>query len=176
VVRASASSEAIATKIAGKKEKAYSVLDGPFEIARLPRLGWGLGASERYYAFSRELDRIAGTDKRRGDVGKRGCENAIRMATSVAIGRGSIAVDLQDIEWAISIAKRSIDGAVNGVEKFVEEYFGFPKFCQRVLEFIAAKPDRWCPKRELYQKFRKHSRGKWDLSNALEQLQFGGKW
>lgn len=72
-----------------------SVLDQPIvggkskPPERLAPMPWGAGASEVYYGFSRKLDALAETDPKRFELGKRGCENAVRLATDIAVGRGS---------------------------------------------------------------------------------------
>ena len=50
------------------------------------------------------------------------------------MSRGSRTVDREDIEWAVRVAERSLEAAVGCVQKYMREYFEFPKFCDRVLE------------------------------------------
>ena len=86
---------------------------------------WGAGAAEAYFAFSRRLDKLIETDPRRDELSRRGAENAVRLATIVAVGRGANSVDRADIEWAIKLAERSIEAAAGGIERYMREYLDF---------------------------------------------------
>jgi hypothetical protein len=99
---------------------------------------WGTRAAETYFAFSRRLDKLIDTDPRRDELSRRGAENAVRLATIVAVGRGSSTVDREDIEWAIKLAERSIEAAAGGIERYMRQYLDFPKFCERLLAKITA--------------------------------------
>ena len=105
---------------------------------KLPPMPWGTRAAETYFAFSRRLDKLIDTDPRRDELSRRGAENAVRLATIVAVGRGSSTVDREDIEWAIKLAERSIEAAAGGIERYMREYLDFPKFCERLLAKITA--------------------------------------
>jgi hypothetical protein len=78
-------------------------------------------------------------------------------------------VDREDIEWGISVAERSLDAAVGGVEKYMRQYFEFPKFCDAVLAKIT-EAGGWMSKRDLGRVFRRHSRHGFELARALAQL------
>jgi Protein of unknown function (DUF3987) len=154
------------------KQKAHGFdLDAPSGKATLQRLDmmpWDAGAEDEYYQFSRRLDALTKTNPRRDQIAKRGAENAVRLATNMASGRGSSTVDLEDIAWAIKFAERSIDAACGGYEKYMQEYLAFPKFCARVLAEITAHG--WCSKRNLHRTFRKNERQGFELENAIGKL------
>src|SRR5262249_59371519 len=101
-------------------------IDGrPGQLLDIP---WGHGASERYFEFSREMDKNEG---KRDVLGMRVCENASRFATNVAVGRGSPTVEVEDISHAIEFCKRSFEAMVGGIASYMREYYDFPKFCEQ---------------------------------------------
>jgi hypothetical protein len=69
------------------------------------------------------------TNQQRYELSMRGPENAVRLATILACGQGSSAVSRRDIEWGVKLADLSFEAAIGGVEKFMQEYLEFPKFC-----------------------------------------------
>jgi hypothetical protein len=93
-------------------------------------------------------------DKREGRehiLSMRACENAARWATDIAVGRGSPTVDLEDISHCIKISTLSFNAMVGGVDQYMQEYFEFPKFCDKVLE--AFRRDKFISKRDLNRDF-----------------------
>jgi hypothetical protein len=72
---------------------------------------WSTGAEEVYFAFSKKMDDFESSDRKRYELGMRACENAVRWATIVAVGRGSPTVDKEDIAWAIAWTERSVEAA-----------------------------------------------------------------
>jgi hypothetical protein len=141
---------------------------------RLPPMPWGPGAEEAYFAYSKKVDQFAEVDKQRFSLSQRGCENAARLATNVAQGRGSPTVDREDIEWAIKFAERSIKAGIGGVDEFMEEYYAFPKFCTKVIEKLRACGG-WRSKRDLKRDFRNNMKTRFDLGNVIEQLKEEGR-
>jgi hypothetical protein len=97
------------------------------------------------------------------------------VATNVAVGCGSSTVDLEDIEWAIKFSDRSVDAAVGGREKYMHEYFAFPKYCEEVLTKIGSDSRRFRTEAELRNDFRNNSKTGYDLDNVLRQLQREGR-
>jgi hypothetical protein len=136
----------------------------------LDRIDWGPGAKEVYLGFSREMDELEGKDAQRYQLSMRACENAARLATNVAVGRGSRTVDCEDITWAIDLASQSVDAACGGVDKYMREHFEFPKFCDKVLEWLAMQPERFASTRDIERKFGRHARYPFEVSNVLGQL------
>ena len=99
---------------------------------------WGEGAAEVYYAFSTKMDAFENSDRQRYELGMRACENAVRWATNIAVGRFSPTVDREDISWAVKLSERSFNAAVGGVDRYMQEYLEFPKFCARILDALHA--------------------------------------
>jgi hypothetical protein len=151
-----------------KEDPLNLLVDGPIQVEP-QRIEWGPGAADAYLQFSRKMDDLQELDPRRYELGMRACENAARLATIVAIGRASPTVDKEDIDWAIALASQSVDAACGGVAKYMRENFEFPKFCDKVLEFIASEGG-WAAKREIERKFRTNARNGFEIKNALEQL------
>jgi hypothetical protein len=146
-----------------------SPADGP-PRPKLERVEWGAGAEEVYLTFSRDIDTLEDGDRQRYELSMRACENAVRLATNVAVGRGSPTVDCEDIVWAIATAQQSLDAAYGGVAQYMRQHFEFPKFCDRVLEWLAAQPTGFASRREIERKFRGNARNSFDIGNVLDQL------
>jgi hypothetical protein len=136
---------------------------------KLPPMPWGPGAGETYFAFSRRLDELLETDPRRDELSRRGTENAVRIATNIARGRWSPTVDREDIELAIALAERSIEAAAGGIERYMREYFDFPKRCERILEKILAH-DGFRSEPALRRDFRNNLKAIADFDSAIHQL------
>ena len=141
---------------------------GPVRLIR-ERIDWGPGAKEIYLAFSRQMDALQDTDAQRYQLSMRACENAVRLATNVAVGRGSGTVDREDITWAIAVASQSLDAACGRFDKYMRQYFEFPKFCDEVLRWMSAQ-DGKVSRRDLERKFRGHSRRGFELAQVVDQL------
>jgi hypothetical protein len=134
------------------------------------QIGWaGDGAKEVYYALSKEMDRLEEGDPKHGELAKRVGENAIRLATVMAVGRGSGVVNRQDMEWAKALAKGSFDGAVGGFDKWVHEYYELPRFCEEVLAKLAMCGG-WRSRRDLERDFRSNKRFGHELDKVFQQL------
>ena len=138
--------------------------DGRYE---LHDVAWGPGAGERYLEFSREMDKYE-SDRQRFELSMRACENAVRWATIVAVGRGSPTVDLEDISHAIAISKLSFEAAVGGVQQYMREYLEFPKYCDRVLE--ALRTEGFISDYQIYRRFGGNQRHGFELDRVLAQL------
>jgi hypothetical protein len=152
-----------------------AILDAPGDGSvppkpTLDRIEWGPGAQEVYLGFSREMDALEGKDAQRYRLSMRACENAARLATNLAVGRGSRTVDCEDITWAIGLASQSVEAACGGVDKYMSEYFEFPKFCDRVLEWLKSQPNRFAPPHLIARKFGRNQRNAFEIDNVLRQL------
>jgi len=108
-------------------------LPPPYEV------GWADdGAQDVYLALSARMDECearGGADK---DLCQRVCENSLRIATIIAVGRGARAVSKRDIEFAIDLAEKSFDAVVGGAQRYMYERFEFPRMCEAVLAKISA--------------------------------------
>jgi hypothetical protein len=143
--------------------------DGPVFPTR-ERVGWGAGAEAVYLAFSRETDALEDANTQRYQLSMRACENAVRLATITAVGRGSQTVDVEDIEWAIALARRSVDAACGGVAQYMRQYFEFPKLRDRVFEWIGSQPNGFGAKYKIERAFRGNVRNGFELGHVLAQL------
>jgi hypothetical protein len=146
-----------------------SVFDQTFEgrPGDLYRVPWGPGAKECYLDFSREMDKFAG-EGREQVLSMRACENAARFATDIAVGRFSPTVDLEDISHCIKISKLSFEAMVGGIDRYMQEYFDFPKFCDQVA--AAFKLRRFISKRDLNREFFRRMRMGFELDRVVAQL------
>ena len=147
-----------------------TILDRP--LAGQPkrkRIGWNTTADEVYFAFSKKMDDFEHRDRKRYELGMRACENAVRLATIVAAGRGSPTIDREDILWAIAVSERSFEATCGGVERYMREYFEFPKFCDTVGEAI--RLSGWISERDLYRRFGRNMRWGNELVRALAHLE-----
>src|SRR5262249_3077957 len=147
----------------------------PVEKAQRLMIRWANAEAENaYFKFSQEIDGLQEVDKRKFELGMRATENAARCSTIVAGGCFSPTVDLGDIEWALRWSRVSFEAAVGGVQKYMRDYFDFPKFCERVFEFIRAQPDGFASNRELGRMFRRNMKHGHELDKVLEQLRREG--
>jgi hypothetical protein len=139
------------------------------------RLHWGSDAAkDAYFVFSKEIDQWEDKDKRKFELGMRAAENAVRCATNVAAGCFSSTVDVEDIEWALRWSRVSLDAADGGVKKYMRDYFEFPKFCDRVLEWIGSQKGGFASDRDLGRAFRRNMKFGSELDKATSQLQKEG--
>jgi hypothetical protein len=118
-------------------------------------VGWDDGAKNAYYAFSAKLDALEGT--KNYELSLRVCENAVRLATIVAVGRRLKVVERQDMAWALALFEHSWKAAIGGREKYVREYLEFPRFCAEVLKRLE-EAGGWMSKRDLERAFRSNKR------------------
>lgn len=162
-----------------QKTNGEAILDSG-KLLPLKTVAWGEGAEEIYLAFSRKMDEFETSDRQKYELGMRVCENSVRLATNMAVGRGSATVDREDITWAIAWAERSFNAAVGGVRKYMRQYFEFPQFCDRVFEFIrtshetVSRAGATLPFRSTYilkREFRGSQKlGGFQLDNVIDQL------
>jgi hypothetical protein len=143
---------------------------GPPAKPPLISIGWGEGAAEVYKAFSREIDALGDGDQHRNELSQRACENAVRIATIVAVGRGSPFVDCEDIEHGIVLGRQSLEAACGGIEKYMRKYCEFPEFCDRALAWMKAQPDRFAAEWEIQRKFGRSARNAYEIDQVIGQL------
>jgi hypothetical protein len=127
------------------------------EVALL-QIGWGSPAAKQlYYDHSRKMDKEeASGDRRRHELSMRVCENAVRLATNVAVGRGSPVVELDDMRWGLALAQQAYEAMVGGIRKYMIEYLQFPKFCMTLTG--AYKSRGFISKTDLHRDFFRHER------------------
>ena len=143
------------------------------------RVEWSAGAEDVYIAFSKKMDDFEGSDRKRYELGMRACENATRWATNVAVGRGSPTVDKEDIAWAIAWTELSIEAACGGFERYMREYFEFPKMCDIVGEAICFATTHNASKQmsthDIYHRFGRNQRWGNELDKVIAHLLKAGR-
>jgi hypothetical protein len=150
-------------KLTGKSKKPKT------RPTKVVQLGWGLGAEAVYDAVVEEMIALAQTDPKHEKLGMRVAENAVRLATVVAIGRGAMTIDRRDIEWAVALVKLSFKAACEGVDRYVRDYFDLQRFCDEVLAKIAEHGGARSI-RDLKRDFRGNQRVGKELQTAIDQL------
>lgn len=147
-----------------------TILDRPISGKLVKcHIGWGDDeAQQLYLKFSGEMDFNEDGERRRYELGMRAAENASRLATIVAVGRGVRAVFKEDIGWGIALARESFKAADGGAERYMHEYFEFPKQCNRVAE--AFRKAKFLPEPKVYREFGRNQRWGNELPRVLNQL------
>jgi hypothetical protein len=137
-------------------------------------VGWGDDeAPKLYLAFSRKMDFNEHGDRRRFELGMRATEYAVRLATIVAVGRGVGAVYRDDIAWGIALAEQSFEAANGGAERYMHEYFEFPKQCERCAE--AFRKAEFISESKFYREFGRNQRWGNELDRVITQLKREGR-
>ena len=86
------------------------------------RIGWGPGAEECWSDFENEEIRALPSIEDR-ELWIRAPEIALRLATIVAVFRGSATVEVADLEWSIELIRQSTKQLSRGLQKhMLEEY------------------------------------------------------
>jgi hypothetical protein len=154
-----------------------TLIEGLKRLPRLPSvldvgtrnpIWFGAGADEVYLAFSKKMDDFENRDQMRYELGMRVCENAVRLATNVAVGRGSPTVDKEDIAWAIALSERSFDASCGGFNRYMQVYFEFPKFCDVVADAYCT--EGWIAIRDIHRRFGRRQRFGTEVDRVLAQL------
>ncbi len=153
--------------------------DGP--VKPQYKLGWGPGAFELYQQFTRSIR--SETDDRVLELRIRASEMAVRLATIRACGRLAETVDVDDIEWAIALARASADMLCAGVAEHVMPE-GLDGLCEKIMEVVLRK-NGVCSERDIFRSVRRRIKRAKDLDDALgylvkeERIRLeypGGKW
>jgi hypothetical protein len=133
------------------------------------------GAAEVYLEFSKRMDAVQeeGNDNRR-DLSQRVCENSIRIANNIAIGRGACAVWKPDIQFGIQLMEQSFEAVTGGVERYMFERFEFPRMCEAVFNKIRSVGGKM-KDRDLYRAFRNHQAWGNELYRACRYLETEGR-
>lgn len=135
---------------------------------------WGEGAEDAYGAFIDEMDALEDGERQRHELSMRAGENAVRIATVVAVARGAPTVDREDIAWAIAVARESLEAAVGGVAKYMRDHVELPQLCEKVLEWITAEGG-FVSNRDLARWFRPYIRRGFELAAVISMLKAEGR-
>jgi hypothetical protein len=130
-------------------------------------IGWGPGAQARFNELDQETRNANKTDPLRDQLFMRVPENAIRLATIVAVGRGSRTVDVPDIEWAHALALESADSMHAGFVKYSTDPLAFAALVQQGKDLLRAAPNRCMTERDFKRKIERHLKSKRDLDDLL---------
>jgi hypothetical protein len=145
------------------------------------KLSWGPGAFELYQQFNKSIR--SEPDDRVLELRIRAPEIGVRLATIRACGRLSETVDVDDIEWAIELARASADRLCAGVAEHVMPE-GLDGLCEKIMEVVLRK-NGVCSERDIFRSVRRRIKRANDLDAALgylvkeERIKLeypGGKW
>jgi hypothetical protein len=110
----------------------------PVPIKSFRRIGWGDGAKDRWFAFDKHCRNLPSADERALWV--RAPENSIRIATVVAVFRGSLEVDVEDLEWAIALATASMSHLCRGLDRHMQEELTRADLTERIRDQFREAP------------------------------------
>ena len=137
-------------------------------------LGWGPGAKEIWTGLASTLR--AERDELKQNIFARVAEMTVRLASIVAFGRGSLVVEVPDMEWARALAMRSAQDLHEGVLKHMEDPKTHNAMCEEILRMLRTSderlPDgsRFLSLRDINRKCRKYKAKGGDVDAALKQL------
>ena len=143
-----------------------ALLDPPGPVKPQSKLGWGPDAFKLYQQFNRSIR--SESDDRVLELRIRAPEMAVRLATIRACGRLSETVDVDDIEWAIELARASADMLCAGVAEHVVPE-GLDGLCEKIIEVVRRK-NGVCSARDIYRSVRRRIKRANDLEAALAYL------
>src|SRR5262249_27949400 len=104
-------------------------------------LSWGPGAKTIWIELASALR--AERDELKQNIFARVAEMTVRLASIVAFGRGSLVVEVPDMEWARALAVRSAQDLHEGVLKHMED----PKNAQR---YVRGNPSHVADERRTF--------------------------
>jgi len=93
---------------------------------------------------------------------------AVRLATIRACGRLPETVDVDDIEWAIELARASADMLCAGVAEHVMPE-GLDGLCEKIMEVVQRK-NGVCSERDIFRSVRRRIKRAKDLGYALDYM------
>jgi hypothetical protein len=79
-------------------------------------VGWGEGAQEHWREFDHGYRGMPSGEEK--ELWIRTADNAQRLATVVAVYRGSLVVEMSDLEWGIELAKASTEELKRGMSEY----------------------------------------------------------
>jgi hypothetical protein len=132
-------------------------------------IDWGDGAFAIYAGFSAEVDGWEVTDPQRFEAALRATENAVRLATVIAVGRFSRTVDVEDIRWAIALVRLSVDAAIGGLKQYMKNYLDLPDYCEAIVVQLRGSGG-WLSTRDLMRSFRNKTRNLGKYHEAIAWL------
>ncbi|MDY8108272.1 PriCT-2 domain-containing protein [Fulvimarina sp. 2208YS6-2-32] len=131
---------------------------------------WGQGAGDAWKKYRKQVEDLMSDDPAQADLRGRTAEMAVRIATIVAIGRGSETVDLEDLQYGMTLASRSADTMIAGAADFMAENDQEANW-QKIARMIREKGGR-LEYRAIYRSM-KHMRSR-DLKDLLTHMADSG--
>jgi hypothetical protein len=125
------------------------------------------GAAERFGAF--HDSNWSMPDGRDRDVRIRTAEIAVRLATIMAVGRGSTKVERADLEWALALADQSAVRLIEDLEKYSREQLMFGDLCDKILE-VLRRANGFALRSDLLVALRGNIAGLKEINEALDYL------
>jgi len=132
-------------EVAGEPPKAANrpLRHDKWVVRDFVRIGWGPGAEEYWYKFDDEIRNLPSVEDR--ELWIRAPEIALRIATIVAVFRGSKVVALEDLEWAIAVARHSAKQIAHGLQKHMLEDYEQADLVERIREEFRRKGELRLP-------------------------------
>jgi hypothetical protein len=153
--------------------KARDVTPLPQPVEPEFKMAWGRGAKDVWVEMARALKTEPSELKQY--IFARVPEMAVRAASGVAFGRGSLVVELPDMLWARALAVSGAETMYRGVLEHLEEPLTHNAMCNEVLGLLRGSEERiegcrWASMRDIYRLCRKYKAKGGDVDAALKQL------
>jgi hypothetical protein len=103
------------------------------------RIGWGAGAEDAWLKFEGEIRGLPSVDDR--ELWIRAPEIALRIATVLAVFRGSDVVEVDDLDWAIKLARSSTVQIARGLQKHMLEDYEQADLVEHIREEFRRKTE-----------------------------------
>jgi hypothetical protein len=95
--------------------------EGLWVVQDFRYINWGVGAKIKWYSYSKSMRALPTEDQR--EVWTRAADMALRLATIVAVFRGSELVEVEDLDWAIAVCEYSTRQLEQGLSRhMLEDY------------------------------------------------------
>lgn len=126
-------------------------------------------ARKVYLSLSREMDALEIDNPKQYELGMRVCENAVRLATIMAVGRGAAVVSREDMAWAARLSQQSFEAACGGFDKYMTRFYSFPRMCEEFIKMLE-KSDGFLSNTKATQEFRNFQRFGNEFERVTRQL------
>src|SRR5262249_46617625 len=103
------------------------------------RIGWGPGAKELWMKFEREVRGMPSVDDR--ELWIRAPEQALRLATVVAVYRGGSVVEIEEWKWAEEVVSYSMRQLIQALQRNLLEDLDGADLVERIRAEFQKKPE-----------------------------------
>jgi hypothetical protein len=103
------------------------------------RIGWGDGAENAWLKFESEIRGLPSVEER--ELWIRAPEIALRIATIVAVFRGSTVVEVEDLNWAVKVVRHSTTQITRGLQKHMLEDYEQADLVEHIREEFRRKSE-----------------------------------